>query len=227
MEMTPRGEIRFGLSVAAFSMALAWPLTPVADPAMVSPSPAAERQKADRAVELRGVEDTMRASDEQRRAIDSDIESIRADRARLSTALIATTAKIQDAERGIAAADDRLASLNARAESISVSLQARRAAIVEVLAALQRMGANPPPAILIKPGDMAEAVRAAMILSSLVPDLKGQAEGLRREVDDLSKTRELIAHERAELARNPSSLAVEKMRLAELGRGAPEVTGIR
>ena len=127
-----------------------------------------------------------------------------------------TTAKIQDAERKVAAADDQLVSLNARADSISRSLLAHRGAIVEVLAALQRMGANPPPAILIKPGDMAEAVRAAMILSSLVPDLKGQAEGLRREVGDLSKTRESIAHERAELAQDASSLALQKVRLATL-----------
>ncbi len=170
--------MRYGLGAAAFGAALGWPLATLADPDVAPALPPPEQQKADKEVELRGVEDTMRASDEQRRAIDSEIESIRADRARLSEALIETTAKVQDAERGVAAADDRLTSLNAKADSLSQSLESRRAAIVEVLAALQRMGANPPPAILIRPGDMAEAVRAAMVLSSLVPDLKAQAEAL-------------------------------------------------
>ena len=78
------------------------------------------------------------------------------------------------------------------------------------------MGANPPPAILIRPGDMAETVRAAMVLSSLVPDLKSQAEALRRDVDELSRTRESIARERAGLARTAASLALEKGRLATL-----------
>ncbi len=215
MAMRQGERIRNGLGAAAFGAALGWPLAPFADPIDAAASSAVE-QKADKEVELRGVEDTIRASDEQRRAIDSEIESIRADRARLSAALIATTAKIQDAERGVAAADDRLASLNAKADSISRSLQTRRAAIVEVLAALQRMGADPPPAILIKPGDMAEAVRAAMILGSLIPALKEQAEGLRRDVEDLSKTRESIARERDELARTASSMALEKERLAAL-----------
>ena len=208
--------MRCGLGAAAFGAAVGWPLAPSADPAVAPASPAAEQQKADKEVELRGVEDTMRASDEQRRNIDSEIESIRADRARLSAALIATTAKVQDAERGVAAADDRLASLNAKADSISKSLETRRAATVEVLAALQRMGANPPPAILIKPDDMAEAVRAAMVLSSLIPDLRAQAEALRRDVDDLSRTKVSIARERADLALTVSSLAVEKERLAAL-----------
>ena len=216
MAMRRSEVIRRGLGAAAFSAALGWPLTPFADPTVAPFSSAIEQQKANKEVELRGVEDTLRASDEQRRAIDFEIESIRADRTRLSAALIATTAKVQDAERGVAAADDRVASLNAKANSISRSLLTRRAAIVEVLSALQRMGANPPPAILIRPGDMAEAVRVAMILSSLIPDLKGQAEGLRREVDDLSKTRESISRERAELARNASSMALEKERLAAL-----------
>ena len=38
-------------------------------------------------------------SDEQRRAIETEIDSVRADRARLSAALIDTTAKVQDTER--------------------------------------------------------------------------------------------------------------------------------
>ncbi len=123
---------------------------------------------------------------------------------------------MQDAERAIAATDDRIASLNAKAEKISGSLESRRTAIVEVLAALQRMGANPPPAILIKPGDMAEAVRAAMVLSSLIPDLKEQAEALRRDVENLSETKKSIFRERTDLARTAASLAIEKERLAAL-----------
>ena len=208
--------MRYGLGAAAFGAALGWPLAPLADPAGAPASPAAQQQKAEEEVELRGVEDTMRASDERRRAIGAEIESIRTDRARLAEALIATTARVQDAERGVAAADERLTSLNAKADVLSRSLESRRAAIVEVLAALQRMGANPPPAILIRPGDMAEAVRAAMVLSSLVPDLKAQADALRRDVDDLSRTQESIARERAQLTRTATSLALEKERLASL-----------
>jgi murein hydrolase activator len=208
--------MRYGLGASAFAAALGFPMTPFADPSTAPSLPAVEQQKADKEVELQGVEDVIRASDEQRRAIDTEIQSIRADKARLSAALIAATAKVQEAERHIAAADDRLATLNAKADSLSGSLAARRAAIAEVLAALQRMGAHPPPAILVRPGDMAEAVRAAMVLSSLVPDLKGQADALRRDVDNLSNTKESIVREREGLARAVASLALEKERLAAL-----------
>jgi septal ring factor EnvC (AmiA/AmiB activator) len=216
MSMKRSEGMRYGLGASAFAAALGLPLTPFADPITAPSLPAVEQQKADKEVELRGVEDTIRASDEQRRAIDIQIQSIRADRERLLVALIATTSKVQEAERGIAAADDRLRALNARATSLLASLAARRGAIADVLAALQRMGAHPPPVVLVRPGDMAEAVRAATVLSSLVPDLKTQADALRRDADSLAKTKESIAREREALAQTVASLALDKERLAAL-----------
>ena len=186
-----------------------------ADPA-TDAAPAAQQQRTETEVELRGVEDTIRASDEQRRAIETEIESIRADRARLTSALIDTTTKVQDSERDVAAADERLAKLNADADAIGRSLESRRDAIGEVLAALQRMGAHPPPAILVRPGDMAEAIRAATLLTATVPELKAQTESLKRDLESLQQTRKSIAAEREGLARSMSGLALEKERLAAL-----------
>jgi murein hydrolase activator len=188
----------------------------LADPAPPNPPAAGDQQRADKEVELRGVEDTLRQSEEQRRAIETEIDSVRADRARLSAALIETTAKVQDAERGAAAAVDRLSDLNATADELSRSLERRRGAIADVLAALQRMGSNPPPAILVKPDDMSEAVRAATVIGSLIPELKSEIEAARRDLDNLAKTRESIAGERDTLTEKSKTLAADKMRLATL-----------
>ena len=201
-----------GAAVSVASLSAAWGA--FADPA---PPPAAtDQQRADKELELRGVEDTLRESEEQRRAIEAEIDSVRADRARLSAALIETTAKVQDSERGAAAATDKLASLNATADELSRSLERRRGVIAEVLAALQRMGSNPPPAILVKPDDMSEAVRAATVLGSLIPELKSEIEAARHDLEALAKTRESIARERDELTEKGQALAVDKMRLAAL-----------
>jgi septal ring factor EnvC (AmiA/AmiB activator) len=214
--MTRRnGAVQLGFGAAALGAALAWPLESRADPVAPVSAPT-EQQKAEKETELRGVEDTIRESDEARRAIESEMNSIRADRAKLSAALIETTAKVQGAERQVAASDERLNSLNAKADSLARSLDSRREAIAEVLAALQRMGANPPPAILIKPQDMAEAVRAASLLGAIIPSLKSQAEALARDIDDLSGTRVSIARERDDLSQTRASLALETSRLTEL-----------
>jgi septal ring factor EnvC (AmiA/AmiB activator) len=188
---------------------------PAGDPTS-NPPAADDQQRADKEMELRGVEDTLHQSEEQRRAIETEIDSVRADRARLSAALIDTTAKVQDAERGAAAAADRLSSLNDTADTLSRSLERRRGIIADVLAALQRMGSNPPPAILVKPDDMSEAVRAATVMGALIPELKSEIEAARRDLDELAKTRESIARERDELTEKGKALAADKMRLGAL-----------
>ena len=206
---------RAGVAVLAASLSAAWGA--LADPAAPPNPPAAtDQQRADKEMELHGVEDTLRQSEEQRRAIETEIDSVRADRARLSAALIETTAKVQDAERGAAAAADRLSGLNATADELSRSLERRRGVIADVLAALQRMGSNPPPAILVKPNDMSQAVRAATVMGALIPELKSEIEAARRELDDLAKTRESIARERDELTEKGKALAADKMRLGAL-----------
>jgi septal ring factor EnvC (AmiA/AmiB activator) len=172
--------------------------------------------KAAQETRLRGVEDTLRASDEQRRRIEADIETYRADRARLNAALIDTTAKVQEAERQIAAANERLATLNASADALNRSLENRRGVIADVLAVLQRMGRDPPPAILVRPQDMAEAIRAAMVLSSTVGELKSETEALRQDLEQLAALRASIANERDDLARRSSDLALDKARLTAL-----------
>jgi septal ring factor EnvC (AmiA/AmiB activator) len=173
-------------------------------------------EKAAQETRLRGVEDTMRASDEQRRRIEADVETFRADRARLNAALIDTTAKVQEAERQIAAADDRLASLNASADALNRSFENRRAVIADVLAVLQRMGRNPPPAILVRPRDMAEAIRAAMVLGSTVGELKSETEALRKDLEQLASVRASIAKQRDDLARRSANLELDKTRLSAL-----------
>jgi septal ring factor EnvC (AmiA/AmiB activator) len=187
-----------------------------ADSAPPGAPAAADQNRADKETELRGVEDTLRASEEQRRAIETEIESVRADRARLSAALIETTAKVQDAERAAAAAGDKLASLNASADELTRSLERRQAVIVDVLAALQRMGSDPPPAIFVKPNDMSDAVRAANVMGEVIPELKAETESVRHDLDALVKTRDSIAKERDELTRRGQALALDKMRLSAL-----------
>jgi septal ring factor EnvC (AmiA/AmiB activator) len=185
-----------------------------ADPA--PPPELPDQQRADKEIELKGVEDTLRQSEDQRRSIETQIESVSADRARLSAALIDTTAQVQDDERKSAADTDKLASLTASADDLKRSLERRRGVIADVLAALQRMGSNPPPAILVKPEDMSEAVRAATVLSSLIPELKSEIDAARRDLDALAKTRDSIARERDDLTAQSRALSADTTRLSAL-----------
>src|SRR5260370_18037356 len=176
----------------------------------------ATQDKATQEMHLRGIEDTMRASEEQRRRLEADIEAIRADRARLNAALIDTTAKVQDAERQIGAANARLTTLVGSENALRRSLESRRAVIADVLAVLQRMGRSPPPAILVRPRDMSEAIRAAMLLGAVLPDLKSETAARAQDLDELAALRKSIAGETENLASRAEGLAKDKERLTAL-----------
>ena len=149
--------------------------------------------------QLQGIEDTIEASEAQRRQIEAEIENLRGDRARLAAALIATTQAVSAAETKISEAEARLDSLNGREEAIRRSLASRRTVIAEVLASLQRMGRTPPPALLVAPEDMLQAIRMSMLLGAVVPQMRAETEALASDLADLIELRQSIVAEKAEL----------------------------
>jgi septal ring factor EnvC (AmiA/AmiB activator) len=88
--------------------------------------------------------------------------------------------------------------------------------LAEVLAALQRMGLNPPPAILVRPEDALASVRSAILLGAVVPEMRAETEILAGDLRELSRLSASISAERAHLLATASDQAAEKERLALL-----------
>ncbi len=174
---------------------------------------------ADRAameMQLRGVETNLKATDDVRRRIEADVEAIKLDRARLNEALLETTARLQRIESDRAEASAELARAATDATRLEASFGERRQRIGELMAALQRMTHDAPPAIFVRPDDMAAAVRAASVVNALLGDIKSQADALSRDIGKVAELKRTITRKRDELAANAEELAVDKERLAAL-----------
>ncbi len=167
-------------------------------------------------LELRGVEDTISASAEQRAKIQAEIESIREDRARLNQALMDATAKVSEADARMAKVEQRLDRLTGSEEAIRRSLEGRRGVVAEVLAVLQRMGHRTPPALLVQPEDVLQAIRASMTLGAVLPQLRSETEALASDLNDLVNLRKSIASEKDNLSREQQSFQDERARLSAL-----------
>src|SRR5262249_34144478 len=96
------------------------------------------------------------------------------------------------------------------------SLEAKRAVIAEVLAALQRIGRNPPPALMVRPEDALTSVRSAMMLGAIVPGMRVQAEALAADLADLVRVRREIAQEKERLQRDMAAVNEERLRVTAL-----------
>jgi septal ring factor EnvC (AmiA/AmiB activator) len=210
-----RGHLIGGLVLAFAGMTPLSPAGRAQTPEPVAADPKAQ-ELTGRKLELRGMQDTLDASGDQRRKIESEIASISTDRAKLTAALLNATGSVSEAERRISEAEARLETLTGSEEAIQRSLSTRRAVIAEVLAALQRMGRRPPPALLAAPEDMLAAIRTSMMLGSVIPEMKAEAEALAADLQDLLQLRGSIAAERDGLATDVEKLRADRLRLAAL-----------
>ena len=195
---------------------------------MLSPALGAQ-DKAARQQELDKIEQELKVSEERAAALRREVEALRRDRAKLNQGLIETGARIKARESEVSAGEERLARLSENEGTIRGSLDKRRAAIAELLAAMQRVGANPPPALLVRPEDALSAVRAALLLGSALPELRVEAEALASDLRQLVELRERIRGEQESLQRELAGLAEERARLAALAeeRKAAEASSER
>lgn len=175
-----------------------------------------EMERTTRRLELEAAQKLLQASGEAKARLEAEVNSLRADRARLNAALVDTTARLRATEGRITAIEQRLLTLAQTEEAIRRSLSARRDVIVEVLAALQRLGRSPPPAVLVRPEDMLEAVRASMLLGAVLPELRQETEALAGDLSELVRLRSTAATEREQLARDVTAMAEDRQRVAAL-----------
>jgi septal ring factor EnvC (AmiA/AmiB activator) len=173
-------------------------------------------QRAERDAELKAVEERLAANTAARARLEAEMREIRADRARLNAALIETTQRLQGAEARAQAVEARLASIGASEQAIRRSLEARRGLIGDVLAALQRMGRKPPPAVLVRPEDVLSAVRASILMGAVLPELRGEAEALAVDLAELVRLAERSNAERQQAQKDYGDLAAERLRLGAL-----------
>ncbi len=173
-------------------------------------------QRAERDAELKAIEERLNRNTAERARLEAEAREIRADRARLAAALVETTQRLQAAEARAEAIETRLASLGAGEQAIRRSLEARRGLIGDVLAALQRMGRKPPPAVLVRPEDVLAAVRASILMGAVLPELRAEAEALAGDLAELVRLTERIAADREQARKEYADLAAERRRLATL-----------
>lgn len=163
--------------------------------------------------ELEALEAQIGVTDERRQELAAEVAAIDRDRAELNAALITTNQTVQDLERQIGEAEQRMAGLVAEEGRLRTSLSDRRDVLAEVLAVLQRMGRAPPPAIVVQPDDALAAVRSAILLGAVVPEMREEAEALAADIDGLVALRAEQEAERDRLVAGLGDLADETARL--------------
>jgi septal ring factor EnvC (AmiA/AmiB activator) len=155
-------------------------------------------------------------SSERLAKLAADIAAVKKDHASITAALIQSAMTEQKLGQDIEDIGGKLEGLKDQQQKIRASLAARRDVLAEVLGALQRMGLNPPPAILVKPEDALSSVRSAILLGAVVPELRQQTDSLLADLKEQTRVTASIEAERARLTAAVGDQVAEKKRLGML-----------
>lgn len=200
-------------------LALAALLALAAPPHAEEPAPAAaettaptDRRTASRA-ELDGILRDMAVGRDRQAELKRDIDALERDRTRVAEQLLAAAGRIRDLEARLTVSESRVVDLDGRVAAVRTSLAGRRDVLADVLAALQRIGRKPPPAIVVRPEDALASVRSAILVGALLPELRTQAEALLADLETLEEIKRSAASERDRFRAEARELVEERARL--------------
>lgn len=198
------GALIFGLSFALLPF-----------PALQAQTPGEQIETERRARE--GTLDELNArlslSADALKRLEDDVDQIKRDRQELSRQAVLSAKAVQQAEADISASEDRLRGLAREEAKAREALAAKRDVIIELLAALQRMSRNPPPAIIVAPENALQTVRSAILLGAVLPELREEAEKVLGELEKLRGVRAAIAGELSTRQRQLLTLTETRARL--------------
>jgi septal ring factor EnvC (AmiA/AmiB activator) len=174
---------------------------------------------------------TARAQEQQQLdTLKQQIESGKANEARLageiaaavqaqdaiSAKLAIIAQSIQSQESVVNKSEKELAGLRRDRAEILTALGEKEDVLSELLAGLQRLEQNPPPALVVEPGDILAALRGAMLLGTIAPELEDEAKALTAKLDQLKQLEATITTRKDDVAREIARLNDERAALKDL-----------
>ena len=116
--------------------------------------------------------------------------------------LVTASAQSRGYEKAQNTASTRLKQLEREEKELLALIFSDRRALADTLAALQRIERNPPPALLVSPGNTADAARAALLLRAVSLELQSRSDILKERLAALEITRSKMSERRSDIASN-------------------------
>jgi septal ring factor EnvC (AmiA/AmiB activator) len=178
--------------------------------------PAALQPAIPTAADLEKIESSITLSQQRIDELKAEIAAMQGDAAQQNAALIAAAQRVKLAEIEVADVEDRLDKLIVSELEVRGRLDGSNAEIANVLAALERITLNPPPALIVKPDDALGSARSAILIAAIVPQLRAKADAVTADLKELTGIKMAALAEEETLKANYAVLEEEQLRIATL-----------
>jgi len=120
--------------------------------------------------------------------------------------LIETAAKVESLEQETVTLDGEIAKLEQQNDALTKGFERDRISVTKLLAILERLQHDMPPALAVRPDDALAAARGSMLVGASLPPLYSQAAKLAARIDALRTTRLALLKRRADAAKVATEL---------------------
>ena len=130
--------------------------------------------------------------------------------------LIATAARIESLEQETVTLGDEIERLEKQNEELTAGFERDRISVTKLLAILERLQHDMPPALAVRPDDALAAARGAMLVGASLPPVYAEAARLARRIDVLKATRIALVKRRTEASATATQLTTARADLETL-----------
>ena len=177
---------------------------------------AVSQEQADPQSELGTVQEQITLSAAEQQRIAAEVAEVQADHDAISRKLVELGRTLQSQERAIHKAEEKIVQLTKREVIIRSTLAAKQETLSALLAGLQRLEQNPPPALAVEPKDVLSALRGAMMFGAIVPEMRLEAEQLANQLAELQQIRLNVETEKTSITASLDNLNASKAELDAL-----------
>ncbi len=161
-------------------------------------------------------EEARKEALERDKALQADLAKLQQERESLNARLVDMAKAVQASEAQMTEFENQLADLEVKEAGIRRSLETSHGSISSLLAAMQRMGRNPPPVMVTRREDALTMVRSAMLLASAFPEMRGKAMALATELNELARVIDDSRRKREEVRAETARLEDNRLQLSAL-----------
>ena len=162
------------------------------------------------------IQSSITLSLERAEALRQEIAQLDGNRPQQNAALVAAAQRVGLAEIEVDAIGERLAIILESEERVRKRLDGENYKTSNLLAALQRLSQSPPPALIVEPADAVGSARSAILLASILPQLRIKAQSVGMDLKQLVEIRKAAEDEEELFRANLTTLHEEQLRIATL-----------
>lgn len=165
---------------------------------------------------VREMEQRLKDEEKAKTDLQKELKTLQDDIASGKKSLVDLAKDIKKNEDELTDLEVRLKGLQAEQDEIQERLGVDRDSMADLILALQRIRRVPPEALLARPGAPLETAQSAMLLQTILPELYGRAEGLKKDLNRLAVIVETVEKDKAQLTTKTVALTQKQKEMTAM-----------